>query len=270
MRSKHKKRREILLRILDLCEKAIKEETDPFQLNVVQLFGRLKKLLPELETDEELYLDLEAVLGLTSVILKQEEWIRYRSSLMFLDPLLVLLKIEKLGDKDLADVLRRNWRPIVEARGISPLFLERAVEYWRTLPPLEERGTDLRGLEVPTGTLTLSELATLGFASEEEFLSSLKEEEERLRDEAEKRDGEVPYWDFIGAETYDETIRRAYLVSFLCSYGRATIRKDPLSGEIWLVPLKKPARNRVSLAIPIDEEEWRSRKCQKRRNLGQN
>ena len=266
MRSKLKKRREILLRILDLCEKAIKEETDPFQVDVVRLFGKLRKLLPELETDEEFYLDLEAVLGLTSVILKQEEWIRYRSSLMFLDPLLVLLKIEKLGDKDLADVLRRSWRPIVEARGISPLFLERAVEYWRTLPPLEEREIELRELEGHTGTLTLSELATLGFASEEEFLSSLKEEEERLRDEAEKKGEEVPYWDFISAETFEETIRRAYLVSFLCSYGRATIKRDPLSGEMWLVPLEKPVGNKVSLAIPIDVEKWRRKKCQKRQN----
>ncbi|RLG49096.1 MAG: hypothetical protein DRN90_02525, partial [Thermoproteota archaeon] len=187
MKSKLKKRREILLRILDLCEKALKEETDPFQVDVVQLFGKLRKLLPELETEEELYLDLEAVVGLTSVILKQEEWIRYRSSLMFLDPLLVLLKIEKLEDKDLADVLRRSWRPIVEARGISPLFLEKAVEYWRTLPSLEERRLELVEASESAGTLTLSELATLGFASEEEFLSFLNSEEKRLRKEADRR-----------------------------------------------------------------------------------
>ncbi len=262
MRSRLKKRREILLRILDLCEKAIKEEADPFQVDVVQLFGKLRELLPELETEEEFYLDLEAVLGLTSVILKQEEWIRYRSSLMFLDPLLVLLKIEKLGDKDLADVLRRSWRPIVEARGVSPLFLEKAVEYWRTLPALEERRLELGEMEERTGTLTLSDLATLGFASEDEFLSFLESEEERLKEEAKKRGGEVPYWEFIGAETFEETIKRAYLVSFLCSYGRATIRRDPLSGEMWLVPLKKPLGTKVSLAIPIDEERW------KRRNVG--
>ncbi len=259
MKSKLKKRREILLRILDLCEKALKEETDPFQVDVVQLFGKLRELLPELETEEELYLDLEAVLGLTSVILKQEEWIRYRSSLMFLDPLLVLLKIEKLEDKDLADVLRRSWRPIVEARGISPLFLEKAVEYWRTLPSLEERRLELLEESESAGTLTLSELATLGFTSEEEFLSFLNSEEKRLRKKAGRRGGEVPYWEFIGAETFEETIKRAYLVSFLCSYGRATIRRDPLSGEMWLVPLEKPTGNKVSLAIPIDEERWKRR-----------
>ncbi|RLG42644.1 MAG: hypothetical protein DRO05_00475 [Thermoproteota archaeon] len=259
MSSKLKKRREILLRILDLCEKAVKEEMDPFQVDVVQLFGKLRELLPELETDEELYLDLEAVLGLTSVILKQDEWIRYRSSLMFLDPLLVLLKIEKLEDKDLADVLRRSWRPIVEARGISPLFLERALEYWRSLPALDERKIELGAEEEQTGSLTMSDLESLGFASEEEFLSFLRSEEERLRREADKRGGEVPYWEFIGAETFEETIRRAYLVSFLCSYGRATIRKDPISGEMWLIPLEKPMENKVSLAIPIDEEMWRKR-----------
>jgi len=259
MKSKLKKRREILLRILDLCEKAIREETDPFQVDVVQLFGKLRELLPELQTEEEFYLDLEAVLGLTSVILKQEEWIRYRSSLMFLDPLLVLVKIEKLEDKDLADVLRRSWRPIVEARGVSPIFLEKAVEYWRTLPYLEERRFEFVEAGEPAGTLTLSELTTLGFASEEEFLSFLNSEEERLKEEANKRGGEVPYWEFIGAETFEETIRRAYLVSFLCSYGRATIRKDPLSDEMWLIPLEKPVGNKVSLAISINEERWRKR-----------
>ncbi len=257
MKSKQKRRREILLRILDLCEKTLREETDPFQVDVVQLFKKLRQLLPELETEEELYLDLEAVLGLTSVILKQEEWIRYRSSLMFLDPLLVLLKIEKLDDKDLADVLRRSWRPIVEARGVSPLFLERAVEYWRTLPALEERKLELIEENESTGTLSLSELAALGFASEEEFLSFLESEENRLKKEAKKRGGEVPYWEFIGAITFEETIKRAYLVSFLCSYGKATIRRDPLSGEMWLVPLEKPLGTKVSLAIPIDEERWK-------------
>lgn len=263
---KAKKRREILLRILDLCEKAIKEEVDPFQVDVIQLFRKLREILPELETDEEFYLDLEAVLGLTSVILKQDEWIRYRSSLMFLDPLLVLLKLERLEKKDLADVLRRSWRPIVEARGVSPLFLERALEYWRALPPLEERRMKIGGAEERSGRLNEDELRALGFASEEEFLSSIRSEEKRLREEAESRGGEVPYWDFVGAESYEETIKRAYLVSFLCSHGLATIKKDPISGEMKLVPLETPPENRVSLAISIDEETWRERVCRKKRS----
>ena len=254
------KRREILLRVLDLCKNVTEKDVDPFDVDVVKLFLRLRQILPELKTDEEFYLDLEAVLGLTSVILKQDEWIRYRSSLLFLDPLLVLLKVDSLDLDALADVLRRSWNPIVEGRGITPQFLSDSVEYWRALPLIGERTSDLKPLGTEPGVLTMNDLLSLGFASESELLEALNALGHRLVEEAEREGGRVPYWEFVDAPTFGEVLENVYLVSFLCSYGRATIVRNPLKDVMWLVPRrKKPDEEDHSFVVNISREGWEER-----------
>ena len=67
-------------------------------------------------------------------------------------------------------------------------------------------------------------------------------------------DGKIRYWDFIGADTYEETVQRAFLTSFLVTYGYATLEIDRLEEEIFIVPYDKP-RTQVlteqSISVPI-------------------
>jgi hypothetical protein len=76
------------------------------------------------------------------------------------------------------------------------------------------------------------------------------------------RNEKVDYWDFVGASTYEETVRRAYMTSFLVSYGYATFEVHRLEEEIFIIPFKKPRslvgkKQVVSIPISITVEEWR-------------
>jgi hypothetical protein len=79
-----------------------------------------------------------------------------------------------------------------------------------------------------------------------------------------QKEGKVKYWDFIGQKTYESTVRRAYLVSFLITYGYATMRINPLEEEVFLIPnaeIVEPTFGKQALTIPIavDRNAWKER-----------
>ena len=74
-------------------------------------------------------------------------------------------------------------------------------------------------------------------------------------------EGDKHYWDFIGAESYDETVDRAFMTSFLVTYGYATLEIHPLEEETFLVPYEKPVvrsakTQLVSIPISVSFNEW--------------
>jgi hypothetical protein len=65
----------------------------------------------------------------------------------------------------------------------------------------------------------------------------------------------------VGAETFEETVHRAFLTSFLVTYGYATLEVYPLEDEIFIKPFEKQQKRMsrqqlVSLPIAITHEEW--------------
>ncbi|MEM0358441.1 MAG: hypothetical protein QXG22_00295 [Candidatus Hadarchaeales archaeon] len=254
-----KEKRELLLRVIDLCESVRKHELDPFEVQVGEFLRRLRELLPKLKDLQDLYLDLQALLGLTEVILHQGEWIKHRSSLLYLDPLLISLKVQVMSNRDLAEIFVRAWHPIVELEILSPPALSEAKEYWTNLPPLEERRRELEGGGEGRGELSVEELSRMGIVSKEEFQRLLNE----LWEELKKVGGRgISYWKFISAPTFEETVRRAWLVSFLVSYGYAGMELKPLEDDMILFPYSSPQRREESMSLPvsISREKWRRKR----------
>jgi hypothetical protein len=75
------------------------------------------------------------------------------------------------------------------------------------------------------------------------------------------RDGKILYWDFVGAETYEDTVERAFLTSFLITYGYATLEIHPLEEEIFIKPFEKPnteilTQQSISIPIAVTYENW--------------
>ena len=256
-------RQELMLRIIDLCDTVRNRGIDPFDVEVREFFDRLRELLPKLKKHEELYLDIQAVLGLADVVFQQGEWIKHKSSMLYLDPLLIMLKLHALPARELADVLTRSWHPIVQLETLSPHGISEAKQYWTNLPSLEERWRGLDTTEVFTGEIARRELARMGILSEEDFAAVLDRTWRELKEVAGKR-GEISYWDFIHVRSFEKTVERAWLVSFLVSYGYATLELKPLEEEILLKPLSKPRElERVatfSVPISISRSEWLRRR----------
>jgi hypothetical protein len=212
-----------------------------------------------LRSHEDLYLDIQAVLGLAEVVFQQEEWIKHKSSMLYLDPLLIMLKLHALPAKDLAEVLVRAWHPIIDLESLSPHGVKEGMDYWKNLPNLDERWRDLETTEVLTGEVARRELARMGILSDEDFATVLDKIWRELKDAAGEQ-GELSYWDFISERSFEETVVKAWLVSFLVSYGYATLELKPLEDEITLKPMSKPQKlERVttfSVPIAISRAEW--------------
>ncbi|MDH5634584.1 MAG: hypothetical protein OEY30_02030, partial [Candidatus Bathyarchaeota archaeon] len=66
---------------------------------------------------------------------------------------------------------------------------------------------------------------------------------------------------FVGADSYAETSRRAYMTSFLVTYGYATFEVHRLEEEIFIIPFDKPRslagkKQVVSVPVSVSFEEW--------------
>ncbi|MEM1823195.1 MAG: hypothetical protein QXX33_03585 [Candidatus Hadarchaeales archaeon] len=254
---KVKEKREIIERIIDLCESVRSRGLDPFDVQVKELLEKLRELFPELKKLEELYLDMRAVSGLADVILHQSEWLKHRSSVLYLDPLLITLKMQVMEPAELAEIFTKCWHPILEMESISPSALRTGLDYWTELPPLSERGAELGGMELQTGRITEEELREMGILSEEEFSRILEEEWKKMLQNVGKRG--ISYWKWVCAKTFEETVRRSWIMSFLISYGYVDVEVMPLEEDIIIRPRSKPAQEAEprTLVIPITYEEWR-------------
>jgi len=251
---------ERLQRIIDLCRSVEERGLDPFIVDIDDVIAVVREYFPGWELPEEFCLDAEAVHQLASVIKLQSDWVRHRSTSLYTDPFLLEEKIRRASKEEFVKIFLKSWRPIVELEQISLQSLDEAMKYWQALLPLNERWLKTGSLKTEGGTATREELIQQRILAETIF----SEELEMFWEELKQRvggEGKVPYWDFVGAETYSETLRRAYMVSFLVTYGYATLEVHRLEEEMFLKPFEKPKsllgkEQLVSIPVSVSFEEW--------------
>ncbi|KXB07109.1 hypothetical protein AKJ51_02010 [candidate division MSBL1 archaeon SCGC-AAA382A20] len=260
-----KKKRELMERIIDLAESVNNREAEPFEVDVPDFLTRLHEVFQEVENSEELLLDIRAILGLSGVISQQEDWIRHKSSMLHFDPMLVSWKVRGLSKKQLANVLVNSWHPIMEMENIAKPGIKEAVEYWRDLEPLSERGVELETEEKAPEEITRDELSEFGFQMDEDVDELIEEKWDELKGMVEDG-GQISYWDFIDSESFRETVLNAWLTSFLISYGYASVEINPLEEEITLEPRQErktdTEKTTSSIPIAISYEDWKERREQ--------
>ncbi len=222
----------------------------------------IHEYFPRWETPEELCLDAETVHQIASAIKLQGEWVKQRSTSLYTDPFLIEEKLRKLSREEICEIFLGSWHPIVEFEQISPRSLAEAIEYWQNLVPLEGRWQEINASHLETGMATREELLRQQIMAEKEFAEELETFWQELKQKA-MGDKKIDYWDFIGAETYEETVNRAYLASFLVTYGYATVEVDRLEEMVYIKPYKTPVptvsnKQAVSLPIAISVEDWKS------------
>jgi len=262
-RTRTKLGREKLQRIIEMCESVEGRSLDPFLMNVDEVISVIKEYFPEWELPEDLCLDAETIHRLASVIKLQSEWVKHRSTSLYTDPFLLEEKLTRLGKEDIVNIFLKAWHPTVELEQISLHSLAEAIKYWKSLLPLNERWKQLFPEEIEGGLATREELIKQRILRDKAFSEELEDFWHKLKREVDEKgeNGKIQYWNFIGAETYDETVEKAFMTSFLVTYGYATLEIHPLEEEIFVKPYEKPLtkigeKQLVSIPIAITAEDW--------------
>jgi hypothetical protein len=255
--------REKLQRIIEMLTAIEAHAVDPFMLDVDDIIKIVKKYFPSWEKPEDLNLDAETIHHLASVINLQSEWVKHRSTSLYTDPFLLEEKIVHASKEDMVGLFLRSWHPIVELEQISVHSLAEALRYWKTLVPISERWKELAPNEVETGMASRDELIRQQVLSDKVFSEELEKFWQELKTcvEQKGKDGKMRYWDFVGADTYEDTVERAFLTSFLISYGYATLEIHPLEELVFIKPFDKPQtriqrEQEVSVPIAVTYDDW--------------
>jgi hypothetical protein len=266
MQSKKKQKkfgREKLQRIIEMCMAVENHKVDPFLLDVDDVIRVVKEYFPQWEQADELNLDAETIHHLASVIKLQSEWVKHRSTSLYTDPFLLEEKIMQAGKEEMVSVFLKAWHPLVELEQLSLHSLAEAMRYWDGLLPLKERWPELAVPEVAMGTASRDELIRQRILGDKVFSEELECYWQELKEKVKEKgnEGKMFYWDFIGAETYEETVQRALLASFLITYGYATLEIYPLEEEIFIEPFQKPlakvgTQQSISIPIAVTYENW--------------
>jgi hypothetical protein len=266
MQSKHEREklgREKLARIIDTCKSIETRSLDPFLVDIKESINVAKEYLPEWKIPEDLCLDAETIHSIASVIKLQSEWVKHRSTSLYTDPFLLQEKLLRLEKRDIIETFLKAWHPIIGLEQISLHSLAEATRYWESLLPLKERWKEFEITEVETGLATREELVQQRILREQAFSEELENfwRELKIKTEEKNLNGKIRYWDFVGADTYGETVDRAFLTSFLVTYGYATLEIHPLEEEIFIKPNEKPEtkigkKQLVSIPIAVSMEDW--------------
>ncbi|HXZ97921.1 MAG TPA: hypothetical protein VED24_00990, partial [Candidatus Acidoferrum sp.] len=188
----------------------------------------------------------------------QKSQLRYQSSLIYTNPEMLEKKFRSLSIKRLGEIFLRSWHPVVEREQLTLGAVREALAYWDQLLSYEERRKKLAlGRATPPAAADLDSLVKSGILTREEFARNLRGLWEELREQV-GEDGSVEYWSFIRRDSYQMTVRRAYYVSFLLTYGYAKMLRD--SKDLRLVSVETPTGKTSSglvsfpIAIPRDDQ----------------
>lgn len=237
------------MKIVEAIRAVVRSSADPFNIDVKGQLETLKKLLPKWTDLDEILLDVEALNLLSRIVELQEKWVRYQASSLYVDPLLVELKIVVSTPERLAEMFAGSWHPIIKVEQLSMGELARAANYWNGLLPLGERFEEEFAEERNPGSLDTKSLVEMKILTEEELRKRIADVYEELVSMLEHEE-KIDYWEFIFKGDFDEAIERAVFLSHIVSSGLASIETKPLEEKI-LIIRPKVAKLPKSVAIAI-------------------
>ena len=241
-----------LKELVDTCDAIANRKFNPFFLDVKLGVETLREFFPLWETFQDHCMDAHTLNRLSEVVRLQNTQLKFQSSALYADPEFIGRKVERMSEKRLVEVLLHSWHPLAELEQLTEETVTDALNYWDTLLPIAERWKKRQFIEGKAPASTDAETLTgLGIHGEE-FNKQIAQTFAELRNSCEPSKF-TDYWAFVRRSNYQETVRRAYLVSFLITYGFAKLQTD--GGNLSLVPVEQPtgkaAPNSISFPISI-------------------
>jgi hypothetical protein len=245
--------------VISLCRMVQSGKIEPFDIDFDYVMGVIRKHYPGIKDVKEFCLDAEALKELSNVLERQNKWIAHKSSTLYKDPFMLSQSLMRMDIGAVADAFLKSWHPLVEMEQISARTLAESISYWGDLIPLDERWQMEEVAERETGTATIQQAREQGLILTEGFAELLEGFWRELMERV-GVGGAIDYWDWIGAETYSDTVYRAYMTVFMVSYGYASVSHDRLTEETVIIhnpePSLDPEKPKVSLPMMVDYEEW--------------
>jgi len=241
-----------LKEIIETCDAISERRFNPFFLDVELGIDTLRKHYPKWETFNDHCLDAHTLNRLSEVIRLQNTQLKFQSSALYSDPEFLIHKLERMSEKRLAEVFLQSWHPLAELEQLTDETVNDSLTYWDALLPISERWLRKAQQESTkphaADSNTLNDLGISG----EEFDGQLIGLWNELRKTFESNQRSVDYWTFIRKPSYQETVQRAYRVSFLITYGYAKLQSE--AEKLSLIPVSQPAGKAtagISFPIPI-------------------
>jgi hypothetical protein len=238
---------------------------EPFDIDFDYVISIIQKHYPSIRSVEGFCLNAKAIKELSMVLLRQNDWIIHQSSTLYKDPFMLNQQLMKIDIGAIAIAFLKSWHPMIELEQISVRTLAESIGYWGELLSINERNNDSNVEPQDTQFVALNEILSLGLIPEEGFTEIIEAFWNELGEKTGK-EGSINYWDWIGANTYEETVKRAYLTVFMVGYGYADMIWDRLLDKTVIIYKDdfKPESDfeKISLPVMVDYEEWKLR-CQK-------
>lgn len=240
---------EIYDRVIDLAVKVAEGEIDPFDVDVGRFISILSKnqSLDKLEYGF-LLKDIRALNGLIAILEAQGKFLKKRGMGLYLDKILLQLKIFKISINEMADIFAMSWKPVATLEMINLDGVGKAISYFNNLSSLASRGFSMEEKQFssidfkPKLFIVPSELRSLMNKLYRELKNYSKGEY-------------VDYDEFVMHR--GDPIENAYILSFLISEGWVNVKVNRLEEKIWIKPrkYKKEIINPSSLAVVIGHEK---------------
>jgi hypothetical protein len=220
--------------VLETCEAIQRRKFNPFLLDVGRSIMTLRKYFTYWKTFSDHCLDARTLNSLSDVVRLQNSQLKYESSALYADPEFLSEKFRSLSIENLAQVFLKSWHPIVELEQLAMTTVVEALHYWDELLPYDVRRKKLEAsrLAAPS-SLDSESLEKMGVMAQETFSESIEKLWNEMRQNMDEK-GKLNYWNFVKGKDFEETTKRAYLVSFLVTYGYVTLEKR--DGELFLLP----------------------------------
>ena len=248
--------RKELKEVIETCDAIERRKFNPFFLDVKLGVETLREYFPLWAEFRDNCLDAHAINRLSEVVRLQNTQLKFQSSALYAEPEFVAKKFQRMSEKHLAEVFLQSWHPIAELEQLTNEAVSNGLDYWNLLLPIQERWKrrDYSGGKNPESADS-NTLVGLGIHGEE-FEASLIHLWKELVELHKAEKAPLEYWKFVKMANHQETVKRAYLVSFLVTYGFAKMQLD---GErITLLPREqptnKPAEEGISVPIAIPSE----------------
>ena len=242
-----------LKEIIETCDAIEERKFNPFFLDVNLGVETLRQYFPHWEGFQDHCLDVHTLNRLSEVVRLQNTQLKFQSTALYAEPEFVSKKIERMSEKRLAEVFLQSWHPLTELEQLTKETVSASLDYWNLLLPIQERWKRreyARGKNPESTDSTV--LDGLGIHGKEfaEQLTGLWKDLQQLYSVDQKP---VEYWRFVNGSTHQETVQRAYFVSFLVTYGYAKLQ---IEGEMMTLvpseqPSNKPMEGGISFPIPI-------------------